>query len=222
MLGTTKTFVELVKLPDLSFRLLLNCAQSASETGFQAVAYQFMEKAYTIYEQDVTDSVAQFNAMNLLIPTLATLKLTEEVRCCCCVFPRLISFLQDSMTLLAKTAQHSSRVLKKGDQCALVALVSHLFADPARVMECMQRAVRIASGMAEAQAPLFALVLSHYLYYFARGNENVTPQFLNAILELVATKQAEADAPVPLYQNTLKYLQRMKKEQPAKYGELKF
>ncbi len=47
LLGTTKTFVELVKLPDLSFRLLLNCAQSASETGFQAVAYQFIEKAYT-------------------------------------------------------------------------------------------------------------------------------------------------------------------------------
>ncbi len=198
--------MELVKLPDLSFRLLLNCAQSASETGFQAVAYQFMEKAYTIYEQDISDSVAQFNAMNLLIPTLATLKLTEE----------------DKMTLLAKTAQHSSRVLKKGDQCALVALVSHLFNEPARIMECMQRAVRIASGMAEAQAPLFALVLSHYLYYFAQNDEIVTTQFLNAILELVATKQAEADAPVVLYQNTLKYLHRMKKEQPAKYGELKF
>jgi vacuolar protein sorting-associated protein 35 len=225
LLGTTKTFVELVKMPDLSFRLLLNCAQSASETGFQAVAYQFMEKAYTIYEQDITDSVAQFNAMNLLIPTLATLKLTEEVRLFCFVCLCLAlthPLLKDSMTLLAKTAQHSSRVLKKGDQCALVALVSHLFVDPGRVMECMQRAVRIASGMAEAQAPLFALVLSHYLYYFAQGNENVTPQFLNAILELVATKQAEADAPVPLYQNTLKYLQRMKKEQAAKYGELKF
>lgn len=141
LLGTTKTFVELVKQPDLSFRLLLNCAQSASETGFQvkrmkkrkriyfcltcktkAVAYQFIEKAYTIYEQDITDSVAQFNAMNLLIPTLATLRLAEE----------------DSMTLLAKTAQHCSRVLKKTDQCALVSLVSHLFQDPARVMECMQ------------------------------------------------------------------------------------
>jgi vacuolar protein sorting-associated protein 35 len=110
-LFTNQTFVELVKLPELSFRLLLNCALSASETGFQAVAYQFIEKAYTIYEQDITDSIAQFNAMNLLIPTLATLRLTED----------------DSMTLLAKTAQHCSRVLKKTDQCVLVSLVSHLF-----------------------------------------------------------------------------------------------
>ena len=51
LLGTTKTFVELVKLPELSFRLLLQCAQSASESGFTAIAYQFMEKAYVVYEQ---------------------------------------------------------------------------------------------------------------------------------------------------------------------------
>jgi hypothetical protein len=95
----------------------------------------FSKNVVLVYEQDISDSVAQFNAMNLLIPTLATLRLSED----------------DSMTLLAKTAQHCSRVLKKGDQCALVALVSHLFQDPARIMECMQRAVRIASGMAEAQ-----------------------------------------------------------------------
>ncbi len=144
--------------------------------------------------------------MNLLIPTLATLRLTED----------------DSMTLLAKTAQHCSRVLKKTDQCVLVSLVSHLFQDPARVMECMQRAVRIASGMAEAQAPVFAVILSHYLYYFAAGYEQVTVQFLNALLELVAGKMAESDQPIPLWVNSLKYLARMKKEQPQKYGELKF
>lgn len=42
LLGTTKTFVELVKLPELSFRLLLQCAQSASECRFEAVAYQYV------------------------------------------------------------------------------------------------------------------------------------------------------------------------------------
>ncbi len=59
LLGTTKTFVELVKLPELSFRLLLQCAQSASECAFEPVAYQFMEKAYTVYEEEITDSAAQ-------------------------------------------------------------------------------------------------------------------------------------------------------------------
>jgi hypothetical protein len=52
----------------------------------KAVAYQFIEKAYTIYEQDITDSVAQFNAMNLLIPTLATLRLSEVCGLCFLVF----------------------------------------------------------------------------------------------------------------------------------------
>lgn len=207
LLGTTKTFVELVKLPELSFRLLLQCAQSASAAGFAAVAYQFMEKAYTVYEEDITDSSAQFAAMSLLIPTLGTLRLTED----------------DQMTLLAKTAQHSARVLKKGDQCMLVALVSHLFGDPTRVMECMARSVRIASGMAESITSLFATILAHYLYYYAAGNPLVTVEFINNMLELVASKQAEDESgqAVPLYSNTLKYLERMKKEQPEKYGMLK-
>jgi hypothetical protein len=86
----------------------------------------------------------------------------------------------------------------------------------------MQRAVRIASGMAEAITYLFAMILSHYLYYYAQGNDQITPQFLNAILELLANKHADDDTPVPLYLNTLKYLRRMKQEQPEKYGELKF
>ena len=207
LLGTTKTFVELVKQPELSFRMLLQCAQSASATGFQAVAYQFMEKAYTIYEEDITDSVAGFNAMSLLIPTLATLRLAED----------------DQMTLLAKTAQHASRVLKKGDQCTLVALVSHLFHDSTRVMECMARSVRIASGMAESITSLFAMILSHYLYYFANGNEHVTVEFLNTILELVANKSAEDESGqvVAFYSNSLKYLERMKRENPDKYGGVK-
>ena len=40
-------------------------------------------------------------------------------------------------------------------------------------MECMQRAVRIASGMAEAQSSLFATILNEYLYFYANGNEQV-------------------------------------------------
>lgn len=170
-----------------------------------------MEKAYTVYEEEITDSQAQYQAMNLMIPTLNTLSLSED----------------DTMTLLAKTAQHCSRALKKSDQVALVSLVSHLFwrgpggDGGARVMECMQRAVRIASGMAEAQAVLFAEILNEYLYYYACGNEQVTPTFLNAILELVASKHATAEDTSPLYSNTLKLVARLRKENPARYGELK-
>jgi hypothetical protein len=105
------------------------------------------------------------------------------------------------------------------------------------VMECMQRAVRIASAMAEAQAPVFAVILSHYLYYFQAGYEQVTPQFLSALLELVGgkvetkrrkglcfntRKMTESEQPVPLWTNSLRHLSRMKKEQPQKYGEVKF
>jgi hypothetical protein len=52
----------------------------------------------------------------------------------------------------------------------------------------------------------------------------VTVQFLNAIIELVNAKIAESENPgsIPLYNNTMKYLARMKREQPQKYGELKF
>ncbi len=178
--------------------------------------------------------------MNLMIPTLNTLRLSDE----------------DTVTLLAKTAQHCSGALKKGDQVMLVSalrilcdkcvfvilfllptlrrsfteqvlLVSHLFwrgpgdEGGARVMECMQRAVRIASGMAEAQASLFADILNEYLYYFAQGNEQVTTTYINAVLELASSKHAEAEDVSPLFPNTIKYLQRMRKEQPDKYGAIK-
>ena len=51
----------------------------------------------------------------------------------------------------------------------------------------------------------------------------MTVQFLNAILELVGTKHTEGGEEMDhLYVNTLKYLSRMKKENPEKYGALKF
>jgi hypothetical protein len=58
--------------------------------------------------------------------------------------------------------------------------------------------VNIASGMAEAQASLFADILNEYLYYYAAGNDQITAVFLNNILELVASKHGESQVPSPL------------------------
>ena len=75
---------------------------------------------FSFPRQEISDSVAQFNALNLLIPTVNTLVLLED----------------DMVTLQAKTALLSTRLIKKQDQCILVGLASHLFWKTVRLFCC--------------------------------------------------------------------------------------
>lgn len=181
---------------DLSLRLFIACGQVADQNGFEEVAYEFFAQAFTIYEEAISDSRAQFQAVCVIASALHTTR----------------NFGKENYdTLITKCALHGSKLLKKPDQCRAVYLASHLwwatevralgeedpknvsrfecnvlrqgadktqlYRDGKRVLECLQRALRVADACMDAavSVELFVEILNRYVYYFDQENEAVSP-----------------------------------------------
>ena len=97
---------------DLCLRLFVNSGQVADQGGFEEVAYECFAQAFTIYEESISDSRAQFQAVCVIAAALhATRGFGKE----------------NYDTLITKCALHGSKLLKKPDQCRAVYLASHLW-----------------------------------------------------------------------------------------------
>jgi vacuolar protein sorting-associated protein 35 len=146
--------------PEQSLNLFLQAAQAADECAFTAIAYEFMKEALLLFECEVSESKAQVRCLTAVIGTLLN----------CVQFPS-----EDYVALITKVAQYANKLLKKPDQCRMVTLCAHLFwprlkapdgperfSDSDRVLECMQRALKIASV---CDPNLFVEILDRYVYY---------------------------------------------------------
>lgn len=100
-------------VPDLVLRLFVSCGQVASACENEDVAYEFFAQAFTVYEEAVSDSRAQFQAICIISGALSG---------CSDRFGR-----ENFDTLITKAALHGSKLLKKPDQCRAVYLASHLW-----------------------------------------------------------------------------------------------
>ena len=97
---------------DLCLRLFVACGQVADQNGFEEVAYEFFAQAFTIYEESISDSRAQFQAVCVVAGALhGTRGFSKE----------------NYDTMITKCALHGSKLLKKPDQCRAVYLASHLW-----------------------------------------------------------------------------------------------
>lgn len=130
-----------------------------------------------MYEEAISDSRAQFQAVCVIANALHSTR----------------NFSKENYdTLITKCAQYGSKLLKKPDQCRAVYLASHLwwaveipargegeetklYRDGKRVLECLQRALRVADACMDAgvSVELFVEILNRYVYYFDRQNEAV-------------------------------------------------
>ncbi|KAF4122332.1 vacuolar protein sorting-associated protein 35 [Geosmithia morbida] len=174
---------------ELSLRLFCAAGQTADMVGFEEVAYEFFAQAFTIYEEAVSDSKAQFQAVCVVATAL------HQTR----------NFGRENYdTLITKCAQHGSKLLRKPDQCRAVCLASHLwwatpvgtngetedtelYRDGKRVLECLQRALRVADSCMDTAASieLFVEILDRYIFYFDQQNESVTTKYVNGLIELI-------------------------------------
>ncbi|KAL6064706.1 Vacuolar protein sorting-associated protein 35 [Balamuthia mandrillaris] len=204
---------------ELAMRLFLQCSKAASTCGFERIAYEFLTQVFEIYETDVADSKAQFRAINEIIGTLQTLRCFSE---------------ENYDTLSTKTAMHSAKLLKKPDQCRAVYMCSHLFwtgdgeateeeneyRDGKRVLECLQKSLRIAGSCMDAtlNVQLFVEILNEYLYYFEHRNEAIAVKYLTGLIALIKTNLANmeigegknhevAEQVNTYYANTLKHIE---------------
>ncbi|KAK5233764.1 retromer complex subunit Vps35 [Exophiala xenobiotica] len=186
---------------ELCLRLFVACGRIADQCGFEEFAYEFFAQAFTVYEDSISDSRAQFQAVCIIAGALQLSR----------------GFGKENYdTLITKAALHGSKLLKKPDQCRAVYLASHLwwcveipgkeedpknlYRDGKRVLECLQRALRVADACMDTavSVELFVEILNRYVYYFDQQNETVTTKYLNGLIELIhsnlSTTNAEGNA----------------------------
>lgn len=215
-LATSATSASAAATADLALRLFLTAGQVADQTAHEEIAYEFFAQAFTVYEESVSDSRAQFQAV-------------------CCIAGTLFQtrhFSRENYdTLITKCTLHGSRLLKKPDQCRAVCAAAHLwwgteirgrpeasekdfYRDGKRVLECLQRALRVADACMDAAVSieLFVEILGRYVYFYEQENEAVTTKYINGLIELIHSNLASneqtpaMEAPKKHFERTLEYI----------------
>ncbi|KAJ7231437.1 vacuolar protein sorting-associated protein 35, partial [Mycena haematopus] len=208
-----------VDAPTIALRLFLLAAQIADECGFEDLAYDLYVQAFSVYEDNISESRAQLQAITLVIGTLEGAK---------------VFGVDNYDTLITKAALHGSKLLKKSHQATAVGLASHLWwqekpvspeseaedaekketekppvkdegesvkafphQDSKRVLECLQKSLRTAGSAIEeiVTVQLYCDTLDQYLYYLDRGAPAVAPKFVNSLVELIASSIDNISSP---------------------------
>ncbi|KAK0603900.1 hypothetical protein LWI29_009906 [Acer saccharum] len=220
-----------VPSPELALRLYLQCAEAANDCDLEPVAYEFFTQAYILYEEEISDSRAQVTAIHLIIGTLQRMH---------------VFGVENRDTLTHKATGYSAKLLKKPDQCRAVYACSHLFwvddqdnmKDGERVLLCLKRALRIANAAQQmsnaargstGSVALFVEILNKYLYFFEKGNPQITVATIQSLIELITTEmQSDSTTPDPaanaFLASTLRYIQFQKQKGGAvgeKYEPIK-
>lgn len=214
-----------VPSPELALRLYLQCAEAANDCDLEPVAYEFFTQAFILYEEEVADSKAQVTAIYLVIGTLQRMN---------------VFGVENRDTLTHKATGYSAKLLKKPDQCRAVYACSHLFwvddqdgiKDGERVLLCLKRALRIANAaqqMASATrgsagpVTLFVEILNKYLYFFEKGNPQITSSVIQGLIELITTELQNDNSPSDpaadaFFASTLRYI-HFQKQKGGTMGE---
>ncbi|KAE9612933.1 hypothetical protein Lal_00027728 [Lupinus albus] len=208
-----------VPAPELALPLYLQCAEAANDSELEPVAYEFFTQAYILYEEEISDSRAQITALHLIIGTLQRMH---------------IFGIENRDTLTHKATGYSAKLLKKPDQCRAVYACSHLFwvddhdnmKDGERVLLCLKRALRIANAAQQmsnaargstGSVMLFIEIMNKYLYFFEKGNPQVTVASIQSLIELIMNEmQSESTTSDPaadaFLASTMRYIQFQKQK----------
>ncbi|KAL9260950.1 Vacuolar protein sorting-associated protein 35A-like protein [Drosera capensis] len=208
-----------IPVPELSLRLYLQCAEAANDSDLEPVAYEFFTQAYILYEEEISDSRAQVTAIHLIIGTLQRMH---------------VFGVENRDTLTHKATGYSAKLLKKPDKCRAVYACSHLFwaSDPdgvrdgERVLLCLKRALKIADAAqhmanvtrgSSGSVTLFIEILNKYLYFFEKGNPQITVTTIQDLIALITTEmQSDSAIPDPAANSflarTMQYIQFQKQK----------
>ncbi|KAJ2492252.1 retromer complex subunit Vps35 [Coemansia sp. RSA 2050] len=214
---------------ELALQLYLASAQAASmspafrdEKALEEAAYEFIVQAFTIYEEHINESRAQYQALILVINALHASR----------------NFSAENYELLvAKCVQHGSRLLKRPDQtrvayaCAQLwwktlpdselvpppleagqdeAQVEHAHAERVeqersaierhnngdKVLAQLQRSLKVADSCLDPvlSVRLFVELLNQSTMHYERRCLAVTPKYINDLVDLIRTATANIEA----------------------------
>lgn len=211
--------------PEKALRLFVDAGMIADQVGAEEAGYEFYAQAFSLYEERISDSRGQYQAICIIAGALQSSR----------------NFSSENYdTLASKCALYGSKLLKKPDQCRAVYQASHLwwtveipalgeseeqqasvfFHDSKRVLECLQRALRVADACMNVavSVELFVEILNRCLYYFERGNEQITVKFITGLIELIqrnlgsvsAADGTISESPRKHFERTLRFVENQK------------
>ncbi|XP_023337734.1 vacuolar protein sorting-associated protein 35 isoform X1 [Eurytemora carolleeae] len=182
---TTISALVKAELAELPLRLYLQAALTCDQVPYESqetMAYEFMSQAFSLYEDEISDSKAQLAAMTLIIGTFQQTKCFSE---------------ENHDPLRTQCALAAAKLLKKPDQCQGVLTCSHLFwsahtasskdkpiRDKKKVLDCLKKALKIANQCMDTtvQAQLFNQILNHYVQFFEDGNDLISIEMINELV----------------------------------------
>ncbi|KAJ1725608.1 retromer complex subunit Vps35 [Coemansia erecta] len=214
---------------ELALQLFLMAAQAVSvspafrdEPAIEEAAYEFVVQAFTIYEEHINESRAQYQALMLVINALhASRNFSPE----------------NYETLLSKCVQHGSRLLKRADQTRIAYSCAQLWwktlpyselipppAEPGqdeseveriheqrverekpaverhnngdKVLQHLQRSLKVADSCMDPvlSVRLFVELLNQSTMHYERRCLAVTPKYINDLIDLIRTSIANMEA----------------------------
>ena len=179
--------------PETAVKLYLEAALTADRLApksteglesFGSIAYEFISQSFSLYEENAGDSKLQSNCIVAMVGTLLACRSLSKV---------------DYESLVLKVAQYSAKLLRKPEQCAMVAQCSHLFyvvcddgevvySNPPRSLECLQRALKLADACTNsnpAHVQLFVDLLEHYLFFFEKKHPSISGNYITGLVALI-------------------------------------
>jgi vacuolar protein sorting-associated protein 35 len=158
--------------------------KGVDEPDYAPISYELLTQAVALYEEQISDGKVQYRCITSLSGTLLALRSISK---------------EDYESLITKTAQFSAKVMKKPDQCELVALCAHLFYpvgsggemkynNPQRALECLQRSLKLADACTSinpAHVNLFVDLLEHYVFFFEKNNPLITHAYVTGLVALI-------------------------------------
>lgn len=231
--------------PEPALKLFLQAAQATDECGFHAIAYEFVKEALLIYECELTDSRVQVPALTAVVGTLLNcrhfpaddyealitkcaqyanklLKKPDQCRmislCSHLFWPPKIPAIGTAAAAAAVSATPPAGeegLTAAGGAAAVAVVPPERYSDPDRVLECMQRSLKIASACNTA---LFVEILDRYLYYFENDNPVIQARYITGLVALINEQTSASDGSTALppsveahYKNTLGYIRNRQK-----------
>lgn len=126
-------------------------------------------------------------------------------------------------TLSTKCVLYSNKLLKKPDQVRAICMTSYLFSntsysfhrDGKKVLECLQKALKIADTCMDAltNIQLFVEILNYYIYFYKRGITSITINYIESLIDLIQANlnnlefQESSEQVSKLFNQTVSYYQ---------------
>ncbi|KAJ1368277.1 hypothetical protein KIN20_029375 [Parelaphostrongylus tenuis] len=222
-MGTIGALITTAEMSELPLKLYLEGAMVADKVPLSdsaSIVYEFISKAMSVFEDELSESRERLNALSLITGTMLEIgNLPSE----------------NWLTLVGQIViAASAKMFKKADQTQTMCTVVSLYwkgqtaesngpvRNGEKVVEVLKKATKIASQCLEpiVQQQLFIKIIDTLLYYYEDNCLEITEDMLVELLSRTKDNavqldvSAEADALEKHLAMTLQHIKRFKEKRP--------